>query len=75
MLKIVSDTEQIANSNRRELTRIDQIKISREEFEKHVAEMVTKTRSLGNQVDDVYNRSVETEIYLEKYLPYNTFVK
>ena len=30
---------------------------------------------LTNKIDDVYNRSVKTDIYLDKYLPYNNFVQ
>ena len=30
---------------------------------------------LTNKIDDVYNRSVKTDIYLDKYMPYNNFVQ
>ena len=30
---------------------------------------------MTHKIDDVYNRSVSTDLYLEKYLPYNTFVQ
>ena len=40
----------------------------KEEFSKHNDYLIKK-------IEDTFNRMVETEIYLDKYLPYNTFVQ
>ena len=49
--------------------------LPRSEHESAIEQVEGKIKNLNNCVDDIYNRYVATDIYLEKYLPYNTFVK
>ena len=37
--------------------------------------MVKHNDYITNKIDDMFNRMVETEVYLDKYLPYNCFVQ
>lgn len=37
--------------------------------------MATTTDNLLRKIDDVYNRMISTEVYLDKYAPYNNFVQ
>ena len=36
--------------------------------------MIKHNDYITNKVHDTFNRMIETEIYLDKYLPYNCFV-
>ena len=73
--KRASNSELISKQNEKEVQRFEQTKFS-------IAEQTTyaeKTRQtldhLTNKIDDVFNRGVKTDIYLDKYLPYNNFVQ
>ena len=52
--------------------------ISKLEVKDHAAykrEMEKQTEVILRRIDDVFNNLVNTECYLDKYLPYNTFVQ
>ena len=45
------------------------------DFGNYQKEMTNKNKSQDMRIDDIFNRLIANEIYLEKYLPYNTFVQ
>jgi len=69
---IHSETQ--ARQMRIDFQKFDYTKLSISDHEDYATKRQDITDKLGNKIDDTYNRLVESEVYLDKYLPYNTFV-
>ena len=67
-------TEMIALKSKIDLDRFDALKMSVESHNGFRDEISKHNSYICSKIEDVFNRMVETEIYLDKYLPYNTFV-
>ena len=74
-LKSASKAELISKQNQKEVQKFEQTKFSVTEQAVYADQMRQTIEHLTHKIDDVYNRSVSTDLYLEKYLPYNTFVQ
>lgn len=55
--------------------KINQEKVFIIDHETFKENIIKQNDYLIKKIEDTYNRMVETEIYLDKYLPYNTFVQ
>ena len=44
------------------------------DYNDYKKDMQTITEKLGRKIKDTFNRMISTDIYLDNYLPYNTFV-
>ncbi len=55
--------------------KFDWQKLSVSDHDEYAKKRLDVTDKLSNKIDDVFNRLTETEVYLDKYLPYNSFVQ
>ena len=74
-LKKITVAERNIRENRSDLERLGEIKYDQDKFETYREQMVKEHDALVLKIDDVFNRLVTQEIYLEKYLPYNSYVQ
>lgn len=70
----VTKTETIAKNNKIMVEKFDTLKIAVPDFNEYKKAMEERTGQLDRRIGDTFNRMVTTDIYLDKYLPYNTFV-
>jgi len=54
--------------------KFDQLKLSVLDHNVYKSELLETSNRLSRKIDDIYNRMVANDVYLDKYLPYNTFV-
>ena len=54
--------------------KFDQLKLSVLDHNVYKSEVLETSNHLSRKIDDIYNRMVANDVYLDKYLPYNTFV-
>ena len=74
MVETMKKTELIALKSKIDLDRFETLKMSVEKHNEFRDDICKHNAYICNKIEDVFNRLVETEIYLDKYLPYNTFV-
>ena len=79
--KVSEIGEQARNANRQSAENLKKIlslepsKLDLTAFEQYKSDIDEKMKKLKHQSEDMFNRALTTDTYLEKYLPYNNFVQ
>ena len=60
--------------NLKKILSLEPSKLDLSVFEQYRLDLDSKMGKLKHQSEDMYNRVLTTDTYLEKYLPYNNFV-
>ena len=68
-------SEAMAKQNRIEVQEFEQTKYSVQDQKEFSSRVEEQNIMMGRKIDDIFNRMVKTDTYLEKYLPYNNFVQ
>ena len=74
-MKQCSRAEEVSSKAKSECARLDAQKVSLTEHTTFRNEIVKHNDYMANKLDDTFNRMIDTEIYLDKYQPYNSFVQ